>query len=752
MTQIHWANPISGSFINASDWGGGAVPGASDDAILDAVGSGRYTVTASTSQTVDGIDLAANATLSIAGGTFTAANGTDSGVNAGAISVAPGAALVVSGSFNNTGSVSLGGGHGTLLEIGAAGATFTGGGTVGLSDNYSNTIAGGTTGSQTLTNVDNTISGAGHIGTSGANNLVLINQAGGLIDATGPDDSLYLQSTAPIVNAGLIESTTHSFNAALFISNSTVDGAGGTIFSGANSYLVLLNSAVDGGVLSTASGGLIDINGSSVTVDGVFANAGRVNVEGRLTFDGNTTLTGGGSIAINLTTSIVEGTTGNNVLTNVDNTITGFGSLGRGRLTLVNEAAGVIDGINVSEPVGMVLDTGANTVFNFGLIEGTGPGGLTIRSTAIDSSTGGVILAGDGSHVGLQGADLIGGTLESTGNGSIKTYRGGINQLDGTASAVDNQANIVVQNGTALTIQGDIVNTGRLELISSGATTTLTIGAAGATLSGGARVYLDSGDGNVIVGASSAATLTNVDNVIIGTGQLGGGSMTLINDAKGVVIGDLSTALTLDTGANTIANAGLIESRGVGEVVIQSAVANSGLLKANGGLVVVNGAVSGAGEGLIAAGTLDFTSSFNQQVVFDGASGALELAQSQSYTGTVTGFSTTGKTLLDLGDIGFVSSTEATFSGTASGGVLTVTDGTHTTRIALRGDYLASTFTASSDGHGGTIVVDPAAPSAHRFIAAAAGLGAGGGGSVSVAHDGIRVHPPMLARPGTMVA
>ena len=50
------------------------------------------------------------------------------------------------------------------------------------------------------------------------------------------------------------------------------------------------------------------------------------------------------------------------------------------------------------------------------------------------------------------------------------------------------------------------------------------------------------------------------------------------------------------------------------------------------------------------------------------------------------------------------------YSGDASGGTLTVTDGSHTAQIALLGNYLASTFVASSDGHGGTMVVDPALP------------------------------------------
>ena len=65
--------------------------------------------------------------------------------------------------------------------------------------------------------------------------------------------------------------------------------------------------------------------------------------------------------------------------------------------------------------------------------------------------------------------------------------------------------------------------------------------------------------------------------------------------------------------------------------------------------------------------------------------------------------------MLDLVDIGFVNANEATFSGTATGGTLSVTDGTHIAKIALLGNYLASTFVAQSDGHGGTIVFDPPA-------------------------------------------
>ena len=98
-----------------------------------------------------------------------------------------------------------------------------------------------------------------------------------------------------------------------------------------------------------------------------------------------------------------------------------------------------------------------------------------------------------------------------------------------------------------------------------------------------------------------------------------------------------------------------------------------------------------------------------------------------------------GWRLVDLSDGHLVSglsereaaTVAATFSGTSAGGVLSVTDGTNTARIKLAGDYLGTTFTASSDGHGGTMVTDSAAQRAlaspHAFVAAMARLSAPAG-------------------------
>jgi hypothetical protein len=65
-----------------------------------------------------------------------------------------------------------------------------------------------------------------------------------------------------------------------------------------------------------------------------------------------------------------------------------------------------------------------------------------------------------------------------------------------------------------------------------------------------------------------------------------------------------------------------------------------------------------------------------------------------------------GQDTIDLVDINFASAQQPTYSGTNSGGTLSVTDGTHTANIALSGQYMAS-FVKSPDGFGGTLIQEP---------------------------------------------
>jgi hypothetical protein len=153
----------------------------------------------------------------------------------------------------------------------------------------------------------------------------------------------------------------------------------------------------------------------------------------------------------------------------------------------------------------------------------------------------------------------------------------------------------------------------------------------------------------------------------------------------------------------------------------------------------------------IAGGTADFASTFTENVAFTTAGGVLELADATTYTGSISGFAKTSITSLDLTDITFTGAT-VSYSGTTASGVLTVKSGAETAKIALTGNYTASTFTLANDGHGGTTVTDPtpgsvAGPPAppwrigpepifpHPLVAAMAGFGGASGAGLS--SDGI---------------
>ena len=305
------------------------------------------------------------------------------------------------------------------------------------------------------------------------------------------------------------------------------------------------------------------------------------------------------------------------------------------------------------------------------------------------------------------------------------------------------------------------------------------------TLIGGGTIRLGNGGGGNIAG-HRGATLTNADNTITGFGTIGNGQIGIVNQAGGTIYG---SGLTIDGGRHTLANAGLIDAdfgpsvlegpvdnSGTieavgGQLTLNSPITNDGLLSVSGargasGLLTVESAVTGTGSTVIGnGGTLDadglfseyHNGAFEQSVTFTGA-GFLHLAASREYEGTISGFSATGETSLDLGDIAFVSSSQASFSGAASGGVLTVTAGKHSAAIHLSGDYLSSTFVTVNDGHAGVIVVAIATPGGtppheptHALVAAMASLGGSGAVPAHPIHAWT-AREPLLSSPRTVIA
>ena len=163
--------------------------------------------------------------------------------NAGTMTIGDGAMLPLSGIINNTGTIALdSAGNTTTLELIQNGITLQGGGQVILSDSDANFISSAFPG-VTLTNVDNTISGAGQLGDW---QTILINQ--GTIVATGTHALTIDTGSNVVINSGMLEAT----------------GTGGLI----------VNSDVSNSGLIWADGGNITIEGAVTGTGGALISGG----------------------------------------------------------------------------------------------------------------------------------------------------------------------------------------------------------------------------------------------------------------------------------------------------------------------------------------------------------------------------------------------------------------------------------------------------------------------------------------------
>jgi hypothetical protein len=105
---------------------------------------------------------------------------------------------------------------------------------------------------------------------------------------------------------------------------------------------------------------------------------------------------------------------------------------------------------------------------------------------------------------------------------------------------------------------------------------------------------------------------------------------------------------------------------------------------------------------------LEFGSASSADVTFLDGTGTLLLdnaaASASRFSGTITGFAP-GTDHIDLGAINSATARLSfTENATDSGGVLSVSDGSHAANIALLGNYMAGSFVTASDGHGGTLI------------------------------------------------
>ena len=186
-------------------------------------------------------------------------------------------------------------------------------------------------------------------------------------------------------------------------------------------------------------------------------------------------------------------------------------------------------------------------------------------------------------------------------------------------------------------------------------------------------------------------------------------SLGAINDPLAPTPGEFSSALSNGLQVHSL---GASENgRGTPETASTITVANASSFT-TGKSVGANSVAEAASNTVAvidAGGTLELAHAYSGTISFAGATGTLIIDHSSSFSGTISGQLAIGD-VIDLADIAGGANVTIAYSGNNSPGTLTVSDGTHTANIALTGNYSLANFIASSDGHGGTSVVDPPLP------------------------------------------
>jgi hypothetical protein len=539
-------------------------------------------------------------------GTLTLSNAGDS------TTIQNNANVVVGGNISNGGTITFeAGGNTTGLNLSNS-LTLSGSGTIDLTSTngqYSGNIYG--TSGAVLTTSSN-IAGAGTVGNGELN---FINS--GTINANLSGQNLNVNpdtcATCTNTNTGTLEATG---GGTLTLTNGTWTQTGaGKITAGTGSTVLLgSNVSITGGTLSTAGTGVIydaannDIfltnvtntgnftlqNNTATEINGTLTNTGTITLDAggnttELYLTGNTTLSGAGTVVMtssnNQWSASFNGVS-DSVLTNESN-ITGWGTIGSGTLLVANASNGVINS-NVSGGNIVLNPLTSVTSTNAGLMEATNGGTLTM-SNGTWTNTGTIEAVGTGSSVVLNNnVSITGGTLESTGGGTVISATNDNVFLTGLTLA----GTYDIQNNSATQINGTITNNGVINLQGTGNTTELYVTTAGtgtATLAGSGSIVLGTGAGNQFSGAGGTSLI--IDQNVSGVGNIGAGALTLTNNSTidANISPTVSTApLYIQASSGGMTNNGILEATNGGNLTLTGSTITNG----SGGIIEAVGSDS----------------------------------------------------------------------------------------------------------------------------------------------------------------
>ena len=292
------------------------------------------------------------------------------------------------------------------------------------------------------------------------------------------------------------------------------------------------------------------------------------------------------------------------------------------------------------------------------------------------SATGSTINAG-----GIQidwGFTIIttinGGAQYVFGSASLTTINSGLQAVEGGGTASDTT---IHGGGQDVYLGGTAINTtmdGGIQSVYGGTVvqTTISNGAVQYLHGSASMTTVNSGSQqNVYADGVATGTTINAGGVQV---DWGAASATTVNGGVQYVYGSATGTMVL-SGTQYVQSGGSADDTTIG----------------SGALAFVH-----------AGGTID-------DVIFAGPNASLVLGQASAFTGTISGWQDHDS--IDLGDMLFsdgVTSLAYAQNSDNSGGTLTVSDGIYTASLSLLGQYSAADFALSSDGHGGTLITDPA--------------------------------------------
>jgi hypothetical protein len=456
-----------------------------------------------------------------------------------------------------------------------------------------------------------------------------------------------------------------------------IDGRYGIFLSNPNADGTIVNA----GTITGAQGPGIYLSGSgTVTNFGTIASgAGATGTAITFAKAADILVDEAGSVLI----GTVAGAGETLELAGVSGTLSGLGTAftGFASVDVLAGASWVLTGTDA-----LASETASLTSNGLLTVTGTATVAVTVAGTGTLQLAGGSTTLATGAVLTVARFAQSGGSLRLAKN---LTYNGSFVQ---TAGPIYVAGQTLVLNGPAALSNGAAVN-GTGFLASDGS-----VDLGSYTVNGGAtwQVY-----GSV-----------NVSNYLT-LGNGGGGSGRLAIERGGVFdITVAGGAVIAPGGSGTIVNDALLEKTGgTGVSLIAPALTNAGTVKVTSGTLDLAGVVGGSGSATIGSGgalRFDTTVTATQAIGFAGTAGGRLVLNDPSgsglgFAGTVTGFG--GRDEIDLATFAFSGHPSVGWSQTsASGGTLTVTDGSKVAKITLFGQYAQSGFGKSQDAGIGTVL------------------------------------------------